>query len=85
MDYIIDLRKPEDFALGHYQGAINHEFLLIEEGLLPEYDKDAALYLYCKEGLSAVKAKIILEESGFTDVTNLGGYDPDMEIVQEQD
>lgn len=79
MEYLIDVRTPEEFADGHYENAVNHELLLLEDELLPEYPKDAAIYLYCRAGRRAERAKNILEENGFTNVTNLGGYDPKLD------
>jgi rhodanese-related sulfurtransferase len=82
MEYVIDVRTPEEFAEGHYTDAVNHELLLLEDELMPEYPKDAAIYVYCKRGIRAEKAKKILHENGFTNVTNIGGYDPALDVEE---
>ena len=79
MEYVIDVRTPEEFADGHYQGAVNHELLLLEDELMPEYPKDAAIYVYCRRGVRAEKAKEILTNNGFTNVINIGAYNPDLD------
>lgn len=80
MEYLIDVRSPEVFSGGHYEGAVNHELVLLEDGLLPDYPKDADIYLYCQGGVDAEKAKGILEKNGFSHVINLGGYNPDLDV-----
>jgi len=79
MEYIIDVRTPEEFEKGHYTDAINHELALLEDDLMPEYPKDAELFVYCKRGIRAGKAQKILQEHGFLNVTNIGAYDPDID------
>ncbi len=80
MEYLIDVRTPEEFAEGHYTGAVNHELLLMQDGLLPEYPHDSSIYLYCRSGTRAEQAKEILESAGFSHVFNIGGYDPNLEL-----
>lgn len=84
MEYIIDVRTPEEFTDGHYEGAINHELLLLEEELMPEYPKNAHIYVYCRRGIRAEKAKNILVKNGFTNIVNLGGYDPKLDIESQK-
>ncbi len=69
----IDVRTPEEFAAGHYPDAINHSVELIMQGILPELAKDTEINLYCRSGGRAGVAKQIMEQSGFTKVTNKGG------------
>lgn len=80
MEYVVDVRTPEEFLEGHYEGAINHELLLLEDELMPEYPKDAQIYVYCRAGARAEKAKDILLKNGFTHVINIGGYDPKLDV-----
>lgn len=79
MEYVIDVRTPEEFADGHYESAINHELLLLEDELMPEYPKDATLYVYCRRGNRSERAKEILINNGFTNVVNIGAYSPDLD------
>jgi phage shock protein E len=70
----IDVRSPEEFAQGHLIDAtlIPHDG--IEAGIADlELDSDTPIYLYCRSGGRAGKAKERLEALGFSNVTNVGG------------
>jgi len=72
---LIDVRTPEEYNAGFIQGAINVPLASIQSGQLPTATKDKKIYLYCHSGNRAGQAKIILEQAGYTNVTNLGGMD----------
>ena len=70
---IVDVRTPEEFAAGHYKGAVNIPLSDIQSRL-PEFgDKNKPVVVYCRSGNRSAKAKAILESNGFKDVTNGGG------------
>jgi phage shock protein E len=69
----IDVRTPEEFASGHYPDAINHPVELIMQGMLPELAKDTEINLYCRSGARAGIAQQMMQQAGFTNVTNKGG------------
>ncbi len=69
----IDVRTPEEFASGHYPNAINHPVELIMQGILPELAKDTEINLYCRSGARAGIAQQMMQQAGFTNVTNKGG------------
>lgn len=79
MEYLIDVRTPVEFEQGHYYGAVNHELALLEDNLMPEYPKDAEIFVYCRSGGRSEVAKKILELYGFSSVTNIGGYYPELD------
>lgn len=72
---IIDVRSKEEFDEGHLAGAINIDVSEMSVGKLPEVSKDTSIMVYCRSGGRSSFAKHILETSGFTDVTNGGGYE----------
>lgn len=72
---LIDVRTPEEFSAGHYDGAINFELSLMNEGSLPEIPKNSKVEVYCRSGGRAEMAKQILMQNGFKDVENIGGYE----------
>ena len=74
---LIDVRSPEEYAQGHFKGAKSIPHLALFEANLPE-DKDTPIYLHCKMGPRAELGVTILQERGYTHVTNLGGLE-DME------
>jgi len=75
-DYWIDVRTAEEFSEGHLEGAVNIPFDEIVEKIdSVASDKNAEIYLYCRSGRRASKAKLALEEAGFTHVRNIGGLE----------
>lgn len=71
---LLDVRTNQELTLDGYAVNSTHfDLTRLQGGELPDYPKDMAIYTYCKGGVRAGKAKEILEENGFTDVTNIGG------------
>jgi phage shock protein E len=70
---LIDVRTTTEFIESHAKEAVNLPLADIQKGILPSIAKDLPVYLYCRTGIRAGKAKIILENAGFTTVTNIGG------------
>jgi peroxiredoxin family protein/rhodanese-related sulfurtransferase/TusA-related sulfurtransferase len=71
---LIDVRTPEENALGTIEGSIN---IPVDElrGRLSEIPANKKLIVFCGTGLRSYFAYRILVQSGFTDVWNLsGGY-----------
>lgn len=70
---IIDVRTPEEFAEGHLQGAINIDFYadnFAQE--IAKLDLKGNYALYCRSGNRAGQTLAIMEQVGFTQVSNLG-------------
>ncbi|MEJ8756008.1 rhodanese-like domain-containing protein [Pontibacter sp. H259] len=72
---LLDVRTKDEYAAGHLQGATNSDFL---NGTFAEsikaLDKDKTYYLYCASGNRSGKAAKLMQESGFKNVYNIGGY-----------
>jgi phage shock protein E len=70
---IIDVRRSDEYASGHIEGAKHYPLLSIEQkmGKLPE-DRDVVVY--CLSGMRSARAVSILKGNGFTRVFNGGGY-----------
>jgi rhodanese-related sulfurtransferase len=80
----LDVRTEEEFAQGHPAGAINipvmfmipgrpqpnTDFMAVAEQVLP---KDRKLVVGCLAGGRSQRACEILEEAGYTDLTNVRG------------
>ena len=72
---LIDVRKPEEFSMGHVDGAINvprDEIAKTIEKVAKGRDQE--IILYCDSGRRANAAKELLEEEGYNKVYNAGGY-----------
>lgn len=83
--FVLDVRTPEEFALGAIPGAVcvpNTEL----RGRLSEVPKDRTVLIYCGVGLRGYLAERILRQKGWDDVHNLtGGYKTWSVAVEQQD
>ncbi|KPN71210.1 hypothetical protein AKG09_08245 [Neisseria sp. 83E34] len=71
----IDVRTPKEFKTGNIEGALNIPVDQITERIHSvSPDKHAPLHLYCRSGRRVGIAIKQLEELGYTDITNHGGY-----------
>jgi len=75
--FILDVRRPGEFAEGHLEGAQLLDWLdqpAFIEGI-KHFDKKRTYYLYCRSGRRAEAALTELKKAGYTNVTNHGGYE----------
>lgn len=74
-DYIIlDVRRADEFAMGHIPGAINfaNEAIISEPpAVLP--DKNQLIYVYCRSGRRSKEASAKLSAMGYTNLVEFGG------------
>ena len=71
---IVDVRRPDEFAEGHIEGAIN----VPNEGITDEMpeelpDKDQLLLIYCRTGRRSKEASEKLAKIGYKNVYEFGG------------
>jgi len=71
---LVDVRTPSEYAAGHAKGAANFDVTRLQAGEMPTIAKTAKVYLYCHTGRRAGTAQGILQQKGWNDVTNLGGF-----------
>ena len=82
---IVDVRTPEEFADGHYPGAINIPHETILEGLNQlGVTADTSVILYCRSGNRSGQAEQVLKEQGFTEARNAGGLKALLSAAGEQ-
>ena len=75
---VVDVRRPDEYAEGHVDGAVNVPVDEVEARLSEIEaklggDRNKPIVVYCRSGRRAARAKEILTKNGFTKVTNLGG------------
>jgi rhodanese-related sulfurtransferase len=71
--YLIDVRTPEEFAAGHFPGAVN----IPVDDLRTQLDRvpsDQQIAVYCQVGQRGYLATRILRQRGFNAVNIGGGY-----------
>ena len=73
---VIDVRTAEEFAEGHFPGAINIPLEDIVRGIRARnVDKDQTVLLYCRSGNRSGQAEVKLQSSGFAGAKNVGGLE----------
>ncbi len=72
---LFDVRTPEEYNLGHINGAVNIDFKNEEifNRSFEKLDKSKPVYLYCRSGNRSKKSADILIELGFSKVYDLKG------------
>ena len=71
---VVDVRTAEEFARGHFPGAINIPHEDIVQGIRAhKVGKDQTILLYCRSGNRSGQAEIRLQSSGFAGAKNVGG------------
>ena len=71
---VLDIRTPKEIKEGHIEGAIfvdfkNHDFA----DQLSKLDRSTPYIVHCAGGGRSMKALIVLEELGFSDIIHLDG------------
>ena len=74
-ELVIDVRRADEFATGHIDGAINIPHTEIKK-VIADYvtDKERTIVLYCRSGRRSNLALQNLHELGYKDAYNAGGY-----------
>lgn len=72
----IDVRSADEYAKGHLIDTLNLPHATIGDYIAQSVpDKNTPIHVYCHSGRRAQIAKNILENMGYTNVTNQGAYD----------
>ena len=80
---LVDVRTLEEWNSGHLENAHHIEWQNILK-LSETASKDQEIYLYCRSGKRAERAKKILISSGYLDVINLGGLQEARDFFEEK-
>lgn len=81
---VIDVRTPGEFASGAIEGAINIPYDQIAGrigGVEP--DTNRVIIVYCRSGARSDAAMKSLEQIGYTQVVNAGGFSKFWEILHK--
>ncbi len=72
----IDVRSADEYSAGHIPGHANipHGEISLRISELTS-DKDTPIQLYCRSGRRSGIAVEVLQQQGFTNVSNVGGID----------
>ena len=73
---LLDVRTAEEYASGHLDGAHLLDFNGGDlASAIPSLDPDAEYLVYCRSGNRSGQAIKLMEQAGFTNLTNLGSVD----------
>ena len=71
---ILDVRRPDEFAVGHIPNAINVPNESISTAAIPELpDKSQLILVYCRSGRRSKEASEKLVKLGYTNIVEFGG------------
>ncbi|MDU7383934.1 MAG: rhodanese-like domain-containing protein [Schaalia turicensis] len=72
---VIDVRTPDEYADDHIKGATNIDFNSDAfANDITKLDKNGTYTLHCHSGNRAGQALKLMQEAGFTNVMNAGGF-----------
>lgn len=71
--FLVDVRSPGEFAEGNVKGSVNIPLDQVQNQLEKFKDKEN-IVVFCRSGNRSGQAKSILEQNGFTNVTNGGTW-----------
>lgn len=71
-EQIIDVRTPEEYAIGHISGATNIPLATMQAGDFSKLRTGVPIKVYCRSGKRAAEAKVLLEKAGYKNVENAG-------------
>jgi phage shock protein E len=71
---VLDIRTPDEFVLGHVDGAVNINFTGGKfAGEIAKLDKTKRYLLHCQSGARSKKSLEAFEKAGFTSIIHLDG------------
>ena len=72
---VLDVRTPEEYAAGHFQGAQNINLRAVNfSQQVSKLDPQARYVLYCTTGNCSGLAAVLMQQQGIAYVINAGGY-----------
>ncbi len=77
--FLVDVRTPAEFAEGHVNGSTNIPLDQVASQL-EKFKGKEQIIVFCRSGNRSGQAKMILEQSGFSNVIN-GGTWQDVEAA----
>ncbi len=72
---LLDVRTKKEYAKGHLRQAEHVDFLAgAVDAAMADWDKTKTYYFYCASGNRSGKTAKLLQEAGFEQVYNIGGF-----------
>lgn len=75
-DVLLDVRTPAEYASGHLEHADNVDVMAPDfAARVDALDRDKTYYLYCRSGNRSGQAARRMQEMGFKNAHNIGGFE----------
>lgn len=81
--FLVDVRSNEEFQEGHVNGSVNIPLDQISRNL-SKFKSKNQIVVFCRSGMRSSQAKSILNQNGFTNVTNGGTWKSINDLVSKQ-
>ena len=72
--FLVDVRTPAEFSQGNVKGSVNIPLDTLPSQL-QKFKDQKNIVVFCRSGNRSGQAKIILEQNGFSNVTNGGTWE----------
>ena len=69
---LLDVRQPDEFKAGTIPGSVNLPLDRLESQLA-DIEKDKTYVVFCQAGVRSMKAQILMQMAGFSNVLNYKG------------
>ena len=80
--FLVDVRSPGEFAEGNVKGSTNIPLDQVSSNL-DKFKGKEKIIVFCRSGIRSGQAKTILEQNGFTNVTNGGTWQNINEVINK--
>ena len=80
--FLVDVRSPDEYKSGHVKGSVNIPLDQIGKQIA-KFKGKTNIVVFCRSGMRSGQAKSILEQNGFTNVTNGGTWDKINQLLND--
>ena len=71
---LLDVRTPDEYRQGHIPGSKNVPLQSIDKVTVMINNKATPIFVHCLSGARSRQAAAILQQMGYTNVKNIGGF-----------
>jgi rhodanese-related sulfurtransferase len=79
--FLVDVRTPGEFAEGNVKGSVNIPLDQVQNQLA-KFKAKENIVVFCRSGNRSGQAKSILEQNGFSNVTNGGTWQDILSLLK---
>ena len=80
--FLVDVRSQGEYSSGHVKGSVNIPLDQIGKQIA-KFKGKTNIVVFCRSGMRSGQAKSILEQNGFTNVTNGGTWDKINQLLND--